>query len=291
MTSQSPDPNLVSMRCHGTKPGASYAWHSHPFHEITLVTEDTATIRYAAGEIPVQPNTLLLYHRGERHGAWNTVKQIPRYWVIHFMASPALYKIFDRLADADPRRRVWQLTVDQAETFRWFFLQIINEETQQRTHHLLTQSSWLKLLLASVHRWACGENSSSITREMVSPGLLRLWHLINTSSNDPVDALRQIRLLPNYDSLRHGFKKTFGCSPRELMFRLRMQHAKNLLLETGLSVKEIAMRSGYGRQHEFARAFHQYVGTSPTNWRRNPFQTTDYRPPQSDTERSKAIST
>ena len=52
MTAPSPDPNLVSMRCHGTNAGASYAWHSHPFHEITLVTEDTGTIQYAADEIP-----------------------------------------------------------------------------------------------------------------------------------------------------------------------------------------------------------------------------------------------
>lgn len=275
-----PDPDLVSMRCHGTKPGADYAWHSHPFDEITLVTEDTTTIRYSPGEIRVQPNTLLLYHRGERHGAWNTVQQMPRYWVIHFTAGPSLYKVFDRLGDASSRQRVWQLTSDQAETFRWFFLQILNEQTQQRTHYLLTQSSWLKLLFASVQRWACGENSSSITREMVNPNLLRLWHLINTSANDPVEALRQIRLMPNYDSLRHGFKKTFGCSPREMMFRLRMQHAKNLLLETGLSVKEIAMRSGYGRQHEFARAFHQYVGVSPTSWRRDPIQADDSKPAQ-----------
>jgi len=52
-----------------------------------------------------------------------------------------------------------------------------------------------------------------------------------------------------------------------------MQHAQNLLLESGLSIKEIAARTGYARQHEFARAFRQRVGLTPSEWRRSPFLT------------------
>jgi hypothetical protein len=269
------DPRIISMRCRVAEPGAAYPWHHHPFDEFTLVTEDTTLIGYAAGERPTQPNTLLLYHRGERHGAWNSPKQAPRYWVVHFTARAGLYRVADRLAEKDPRRRAWQLTQDQVETFKWLFLQILNERLQQRTQFVLAESAWLRLLLLSVQRWAAGETIPTPTREGVNPDLLNLWHLVNASAEKPAEALRRIHSLPNYDSLRHAFTKAFGCSPREMMARLRMQHAKNLLLESGLSVKEIAARCGYGRQHEFARAFHEQVGVPPSQWRAHPFSSPD----------------
>ncbi len=277
MKSFADDPCVVSMRCRVAEPGASYPWHSHPFDEFTLVTDDTTLIGYAAGERPTQSNTLLLYHRGERHGAWNTAKQTPRYWVVHFTARAGLYRLTDRLAEKDPRRRAWQLTEEQVKTFKWLFLQILNEQSQQRMQFVLAASAWLRLLLLSVQRWAAGEAIPTLTREGVNPDLLNLWHLVNASVEKPDEALRRIRSLPNYDSLRHAFTKTFGCSPREMMSRLRMQHAKNLLLESGLSIKEIATRCGYSRQHEFARAFHEQVGLSPSHWRENPFSSPDSR--------------
>ncbi len=263
------------MHCRVAEPGASYPWHDHPFDEFTLVTEDSTLIGYAPGERPTQPNTLLLYHRGERHGAWNPSKQAPRYWVVHFTARAGLYRVADQLAENDPRRRVWQLTEDQVETFKWLFLQILNEQLQQRSHHLLAESAWLRLLLLTVQRWASGEAIPTMTRDEANPDLLNLWHLVNSSVGNPDEALRRIRAIPNYDSLRHAFKTAFGCSPRQMISRLRMQHAKNLLLESGLSVKEIAARCGYARQHEFARAFHEHVGIAPSQWRANPFSSRD----------------
>jgi hypothetical protein len=272
MTSTGTDPRLISMKCHGAQPGANYSWHSHPFHEFTLVTEDVTRIGYAAGERLAQPNTLFLYRPGERHGAWTTPRQAPCYWVVHFVAGPTLCPILDRLAEVDPCRRVWQLTPDQTDAFKWLCLQILNEQTQQRNHFDLAQSSWLRLLLLSVQRWAAGESPLLINRDVAQPELLRLWQQVNAAAENPAEMLHQICLLPNYDSLRHSFKKVFGCSPREMILRLRMERAKNLLLETGLSIKEIAARSGYARQHEFARAFHRRVGLPPSQWRLNPFQ-------------------
>ena len=265
-------PRFVSMRCRVAEPGASYGWHSHPFEELTFVTEDSTRLGYAGGEIHAEPNTLLFLQRGEPHGGWNSPRQTPRYWVVHFAVDRHSYRMLDRLAEAPPESRCWVLSRDQAETFKWLFLQILNEQIQQRSHYPLAESAWLQLLLLSMQRWAAGETTATLTREVENPNLLRLWHLVNACAEDPTGALRQIHNMPNYDSLRHGFKKAFGCAPREMALRLRMQFAKNLLLESGLSIKEIAARAGYARQHEFARTFHKYVGLAPSQWRRNPFR-------------------
>jgi hypothetical protein len=274
-TSQATSPVLISIQCRLAEHGDSYSWHSHPFEEFTLVTDSSTRIGYAAGQRPVHPNTLLLYRQGEQHGAWNTKAQAPRYWVLHFTAPPSLLGQANYLAEKDPTRRVWQLTPDQLETYKWLFLQILNEQAQQRNQHSLAVSSWLNLLLLYVHRWATGDAVSTPPHEVANSELLNLWHVVNSSAEKPVEALRRLRLVPNYDSLRHAFKKSFGCSPREMMSNLRMQHAKNLLLESSLSVKEISSRCGFVRQHEFTRAFHERVGVAPSLWRINPFVKND----------------
>jgi AraC-like DNA-binding protein len=268
----SANPQVISMRCLMAETDAVFDWHHHPFHEFTLVTDSDTTIGYAPGKMAVKENTLLMYRRGERHGAWCSGRQTPRFWVVHFTTGGELRPVLDRLRATDPKERVWQLSNAQVESFKWQFLQLLTEHTQERSRSLIAASAWLQLLLVTVQRWAEGEVGVSALPAGISSDVLRLWHLVNASLGRPDEFVKQVYLIPNYDSLRHAFKKAFGCSPREMMRRLRLQQAKNMLLETSLSIKEISSRLGYERQHEFTRSFHKEVGVAPSEWRANPFQ-------------------
>jgi hypothetical protein len=265
-----PEPTIVSMRCLAATPGQHYPWHNHAFCEFTFVSDDSATIGYPPGQLPVARDTLLFYHAGERHASWSSLRESPRFWVVHFTAPSSLLAGYPALANVDPARRVWTLRPEQAETFRWLFLQLLNERTREQTLRPQAESAWCNLLLIAVQRWAEGLANETLTQAVAHPDLIKLWHLVNASVGEPGDFQERIHNLPNYDSLRHGFKRAFGCSPRDMMLRLRLQHAKNLLLESSLSIKEIAQQCGYHRQHEFARAFCQQTGAAPTAWRLQP---------------------
>lgn len=117
-------------------------------------------------------------------------------------------------------------------------------------------------------RWP---TASSPAQAPTEPALLALWHLV-TESQDPLSVLtrRFSTDVPNYDSLRHRFLKTFGCSPRDMAIRVRISRAKSLLLDSSLTIKEIAAAVGYGRQHEFSRAFHRATGMTPSAFRAQP---------------------
>jgi hypothetical protein len=264
------DPDLISMRHLVAEAGASFAWHSHAFDEFTLVTECDTTVGCALGLRKTAPNTLLLYHAGESHGSWSAPRQKPNFWVIHFRAPRNFYATAQRLGNRNPASRIWQLAPEQVEIFKWLFLQIISEQTHRRDHFGLVESTWLRLLLLSVDRWAGKRNFPALPPQNAGADLLRLWNFVNAPGVDSKVSEQQLRRVPNYDSLRHRFKKVFGCPPREMRLRLRIEQAKNLLLETRLSIKEIATQSGYARQHEFTRMFHKQVGISPTEWRRDP---------------------
>lgn len=264
-------PRLVSLRTISVENGGTFDWHTHPFEEFTLVTDDHCLIGYPPGWRETDANTLLHYHAGERHGAWVSPRQRTRFWVVHFTADVALCPQLKLLGVPESERRVWSLTPEQCETFQWIFLQMLNENSAGRPYHEAAASAWLQLLLVMVQRWAArAVDTPAGAPPRASADVLRLWHLVNAAVGKPSDRLKELYSSPNYDSARHAFRKTFGCSPREMLQRLRMAHAKNLLLESSLSVKEISTRVGYEQQHDFNRVFRRHTGMAPSQWRSNP---------------------
>ena len=65
----------------------------------------------------------------------------------------------------------------------------------------------------------------------------------------------------------HLFKKHYGTSPMAYFIELRIQRAKELLDNTGMSVKEVAWKLGFDDQLYFSRIFKKVSGISPTAYR------------------------
>ncbi|MFS0727449.1 AraC family transcriptional regulator [Paenibacillus sp. 1P07SE] len=68
--------------------------------------------------------------------------------------------------------------------------------------------------------------------------------------------------------LRLLFRKTMGISPLSYLRQLRLQCAKDLLVHTSHSLKEIAQRSGFGTLNHFSRTFKTYEAISPMEYRK-----------------------
>jgi len=67
--------------------------------------------------------------------------------------------------------------------------------------------------------------------------------------------------------LSRVFKKETGYSPKQFLNRYRVEHSKALLLETRLSVAEVAREVGFHNPVYFARLFRQINGVSPREYR------------------------
>ncbi len=63
------------------------------------------------------------------------------------------------------------------------------------------------------------------------------------------------------------FKKEMGKSPKAYCQEVRMRSAGNLLLESRLSVAEVAATTGFSSATRFSQSFTQYYGVSPTAFR------------------------
>lgn len=73
----------------------------------------------------------------------------------------------------------------------------------------------------------------------------------------------------SYEYFRHCFAARFGMSPAKYLLAARIELAKRLLADTGLSCTEIAGRCGFFDSSQFAMLFRREVGMTPTEYRRD----------------------
>ena len=65
-----------------------------------------------------------------------------------------------------------------------------------------------------------------------------------------------------------SFKEKTGMSPLEYLTLLRVEHAKELLEMTDLTIRDISVRAGYYDSGSFIRRFKQVTGETPAQYRR-----------------------
>ncbi|WP_223836314.1 AraC family transcriptional regulator [Paenibacillus oceani] len=75
----------------------------------------------------------------------------------------------------------------------------------------------------------------------------------------------------SFSTLKRNVRKYSGYPLNEYVHRLKMAEAKNMLLNTERTIKEIADMLGYGDMFYFSRLFKKYVGVSPANFRKSYF--------------------
>lgn len=68
--------------------------------------------------------------------------------------------------------------------------------------------------------------------------------------------------------LSHIFKEEIGFSPMQYVTRRRIGEAQNLLINTQLSITEIAANVGYNNSNYFQNVFRKAVGLTPGNYRK-----------------------
>ena len=65
------------------------------------------------------------------------------------------------------------------------------------------------------------------------------------------------------------FKRYYGSTPYAYYLNIKMENAKDLLIRTNLSIKQISDRLGYKSDQYFSKQFHKYVGMTASQYRKN----------------------
>ena len=150
---------------------------------------------------------------------------------------------------------------------RDMFEEIINELTQKRPSYEKLCTSLLFGILAILKRNTETKN--------VLPGknFDKVSHIINIMNKEyflnlSLDRYAEMCNMSKFHFLR-TFKTITGCSPIEYRNRIRLEHAKALLENTGESVSEIGKMTGFMSDAYFCDAFKKQTGMTPGQYRKN----------------------
>lgn len=104
--------------------------------------------------------------------------------------------------------------------------------------------------------------------EALDPELARAIRLMERTLDRPLSvAALALRVGQSQRKLEMRFAKALGISPGIYYLRLRLQAAHRLVSDTQLTIREIALRSGFDSLSSFSRAFKHQYGESPLKLR------------------------
>lgn len=136
---------------------------------------------------------------------------------------------------------------------------------------LLQESALLELLSLTLEASAAaGPQEERMVLSRKDEELLHLARRILLENLDAPPTIKELSLRAGMNDckLKKGFKQLFGSSVFEILTKVRMEKAAELLRIEGRPVTEIALSVGYSNPGAFAAAFRRFHGLSPREYRK-----------------------
>ena len=166
------------------------------------------------------------------------------------------------------------------EKYKGIYVAAVTPEIKDVVQRLLSalqlpmESSVLgkALVYELLYRIMCGENAAVLYAlamknthvAKIEKALKRIHTQYNSAMN--VDSLAAlVNMSPS--AFHRTFNSVTASSPIQYIKKIRLNKARNLLLEQGVRVSEAAVHVGYESAAQFSREFKRYFGNSPNECR------------------------
>lgn len=120
-----------------------------------------------------------------------------------------------------------------------------------------------KKLDAQTNRTAADESRDKYYDKLIKT--VEEYVLENLKEASLENAAQKVNLSPNY--LSKIFKEKKGMNFSDFLFETRMKKSKELMSDLNLKIYHISSAIGYNNPKNFSRAFKQYHGVSPSEFR------------------------
>lgn len=254
-------------------PAFTYPWHRHPEVELTWIIRGSG-FRYVGDSVePFQEGDFCLLGPNLPH-AWLSAKSSPDTdvcsLVVHFdrehLVAPWLH--LPELAGVGP-------LLDRAARGLRFDERLgvaLREKLVSRPTSALRLTSLVEILVElSTTTPVQTLTAAPWSTQDVMRGdrrLARVLNYLNEHANESIqqaEVARAVRLSPS--AFSRFFQKHMGRTFQSYLTEVRLSRACRQLIETNLTVSEIAFASGFGNLSNFNRSFRLRRGMSPTEYR------------------------
>lgn len=231
-------------------------------YQINYITEGSGIFETINGQFQVVPGSILLL----RPGMWHRYKPDPNTgWNEHYIGfsgnfCPPLF------AEGFFQSGKPVLYVGFQESLLKLFFEIIQLVKEEKTGHQQVAAANTILMLSKILSVVRNQEFAGKTIERTIRKAC-LYFRENLNSNVNIEQVAT-NLNVGYSYFRQMFRKYTGISPTQYHLSLRIQKAKDLLVSTDQSFKEIAIDLGFESYFYFSRIFKDKTGTSPMEFRK-----------------------
>jgi len=235
-------------------------------YQINYITEGSGVFETATDQFPVVPGSILIL----RPGIWHRYKPDSHTgWNEHYLGfngdfcSHLFHEGF--FASGKP-----VMYVSFQEKILTLFFEIIQLVKDEKTGHQQVGAAKTILILSEILSVVRNQEFAGKTIERtIRQACLYFRENLNTNVN--IETLAR-ELNVGYSYFRQMFRKYTGISPTQYHLSLRIQKAKDLLVSTNQSFKEIALDLGFESYFYFSRIFKDKTGKSPMEFRKEHYQ-------------------
>nr|WP_285888996.1 AraC family transcriptional regulator [Paenibacillus polysaccharolyticus] len=127
----------------------------------------------------------------------------------------------------------------------------------------------IKLLISLIECDSDNEHQSKSKIGKIHTKLIKINRYLRNNYHEPI-TLQQLSDLFQCNSvyLCNTYSKVFKISPVKYLKNLRMEKAKNLIMNTNEPIKSVASKVGYVSCAHFCEVFKKYYNSSPTEYRK-----------------------
>lgn len=236
-------------------------------YQINYITEGTGTFETLEEQFQVVPGSMLIL----RPGMWHRYKpDSDTGWNEHYIGfnGDICTKLFHEgfFQAGKP-----VIDVGFQESILKLFFEIIESVKDEKTGHQQVSSANTILLLSQIISVTRNQEFAGKTIERTIRKSC-LYFRENLDVNVNIEKLAS-ELNVGYSYFRQMFRKYTGISPSQYHLSLRIQRAKDLLVSTNQSFKEISTSLGFESYFYFSRIFKDKTGESPQEFRKKHKQT------------------
>ncbi len=230
--------------------------------QINYITKGSGILETSNDSFPVAPGSLLVL----RPGMWHRYKPDPTTgWNEHFIGFNGVFctNLFN---DSFFQTGKPVLYVGFQESLLKLFFETIQQVKDEKTgHQQVCAANTIQMLSKILSVVRNQEFAGKTIERKIREACLHFRENQNTNIN--IEELAR-ELNVGYSYFRQKFRKYTGISPTQYHLSLRIQGAKDLLVSTNRSSKEIANDLGFESYFYFSRIFKDKTGKSPTEFRK-----------------------
>jgi AraC-like DNA-binding protein/mannose-6-phosphate isomerase-like protein (cupin superfamily) len=229
-------------------------------YELIFVRQGTLSMHENGNKFLIKPGQTLLLWPGRTHGGTEFNPEDLQFYWIHFDVKAEKRKGTDTLIQIPQT-----VTLKRPDRFTELFRRFLDDQESK----CLDQTSADLLVMLMLCQVAQAQRLSDPSGGTAVVLAQRAESYIRTNFDRPISTSTVARALDcNPDYLGRVFREIYGTSPTNFIHKVRLQHARALLMDTGMSVSQIARECGFDDSGYFRRVFRHNEGMSPLAYRK-----------------------